>query len=69
MGSGWSRPRWLTRLERLCLHLDRDLGVPMGCVQADVSKPGTNDVDLDSGLQEVNRGGVAPRVGSDGLAV
>ena len=38
---------------RVCLHLDGDFGVAMGRIQADVSKPGTDDVDLDAGLQYV----------------
>ena len=39
----------------------------MGRIQADVSKPGTDDVDLDTGLQQVDRSGMAPRVGTDGV--
>ena len=36
-------------------------------VQADMPKPSTDDIDLDSGLQQVDRGGMAPRVGTDGV--
>ena len=43
--------RHLTRLKRLLLHPDADLGISVGRIQADVAKPTSYDVHIDAGFE------------------
>ena len=49
-----SSSRRLAGLKGLGFHAQTHLGVTVGGLQAHVPQPGTNDVDLDAGLQEVD---------------
>ena len=58
--------RWqLDRGEGLLLHPEVDFYVAMGGVEGGVAKPSCNGRDVDIGLQEVHRSGVADDVGRD----
>ena len=45
------------------LCAESDFGVAIGRFQACVAQPGANDIYLDAGFQEVDRGAVSPDVG------
>ena len=42
------------------LGSESDFGIPTGCLQACVAKPGANDIHLDNGFQKVHGGAVVP---------
>ena len=60
--------RRLARLERLGLHLNRDLGVSMGRVQVDMTEPGPDDVDFNARLEQMDRRRMTERVRRDAVA-
>jgi hypothetical protein len=50
-------------------HSDVDLGVAIGRIQADVTEPAPDDVDVDAGLQQMNRRCVTQNVRRDSTLV
>ena len=44
------------------LHADIDLSIAISCLQTGVSKPCTDDIDINPGLQEMYGCGVAENV-------
>ena len=47
-------PNRLTGAQRVHFHLEGDLGVSVGGLQTDVSKPGADDVDLDTCFKQMH---------------
>ena len=47
------------------LHADIDLSVTVSCLQTDVSKPCTNDIDINTGFQKMYCCGMAEDVWRD----
>src|ERR1019366_10557525 len=55
--SGWS-----TQCHRFRLHTHRDLGVTVGRGEAHVPEPTSDDVDIDTGFQQMDGRRVSPHV-------
>ena len=57
-----------TRIQRLCLGLEIDLGVPVGRVDGDVPQPRSNGVDVDPGAEHVYGSSMPDGMRADALA-
>src|SRR6202167_3792223 len=56
---------WRAQLHRFGLHAHRDLGVAVRRVEADVTEPATDDIDVDTGFEKMDGGRVPPDVRRD----
>ena len=65
IGSFRSRCRKLALSECLGLHFKIDLCIDMGGIERNMSQPSTDRIDVDTGAQQMYRGGVANGVWTD----
>ena len=59
----------MARFECFLLHPDVDLGVAVRRVQADVTEPAPDDIDVNTRFEKMNRRCVPKYVGRDGALV
>ncbi len=64
-----SLQRHLAEGQGLLLGFHGDLGIEISCFQAGVSEPATNDIDLDTGFEEMDSCGVTKDVWRDKVLV